>query len=285
MRAAFALLAALTGCSQILGLDDTTFELRDAAADAPSSCDGAPRCTGSSGRSVCGQLYGTGDTAGQLVRVAEPTGETCVSLSSADGPCAYAVYGQSLASYYAGNMVDQIVGEIDDCGRYVVPDLDVTMSDVAIVFTGPDIVQSVTLKLDREMVAGTDSGVDAPLVGAIIPATWANQVDANNPPTIDAGYLVTYVNMGGAPIPMQELRINGGAVADPPTVPWGAYFLGDGAYGGVDPAATSTGTSGSALVVPGASSFMLGGFRTGRNCTAVPLQPHANAFIHLAMSC
>jgi hypothetical protein len=134
-------------------------------------------------------------------------------------------------------------------------------------------------------MAGEDRNVTVPLVGSSTPAAWAMQVDSTNPPTLTGGYLVTYVNSSGAPIPMQELRVNGGAVGDPPTVPWGAYFSGAGAYGPIDGAATSTGASGSALVVPGGSTFMLGGFRTGKNCTPVSAQPHPTAFLHVALSC
>lgn len=285
MRVALAAATLLTGCSQILGLEGTTFEHRDAMADAPSNCDGTPRCTASNGRSVCGQLYGTGESAGTLVRDAAPTGETCASLSSTTGPCAYNVYAQSLADYHADNAVSRIIGEIDDCGRYFVSDLDLSIEDVAVVFTGTDIIESVSLKLDRPMAAGVDTGVDAHLVVMNVPMTWAMQIDGANPPTIPAGYLVTYVNMLGEPIPTQELRVNGGTVGDPPTVPWGAYFSGDNRYQAVDSAATSTGASGSAIVVPAASSFMLGGFRTGKNCTPVTLEPHPDAFIHLALSC
>jgi len=285
VRAIAGAALVLAGCSQLLGLEDTKFEQRDAMIDAPSTCDGAPRCMGTTGRSVCGQLYGTGAQAGQLLRVAAPTGETCASSSSTEGPCAYTVYAQSVADYHAGTTASRIAGEIDDCGRYFVSDLATADTNIAVVFTGTDIVESVTLKLDRENAVGVDTGVDAPLVAMTLPMQWATQIDAANPPTISAGYLVTYVNALSQPIPMQELRVNGGMVGDPPTLPWGAYFSGDGAYNTLDPAAMSTGVSGSALVVPSATMFMLGGFRTGRNCTPVSVTPHPNAFIHLALDC
>lgn len=284
-RSLLAVATLLGGCSQILGLEDTSFEHRDATVDAPSACDGAPRCTSTTGRSVCGQVYGTGASAGQLVRVAAPTGETCANLSSTEGPCGYQVYGQALASYYAGGAVDRIVGEIDDCGRFVVPDLETTIDDIAIVFTGTDIIESTTLVIDREMAVGTDRGVVAPLVGMLLPAQWAMEVNATNPPTLDSGYLVTYINPSGLPIAMQELRVNGGAVADPPTSPWGAYFSGDAPYGMIDPTASTTSASGSALVSPATGSFMLGGFRPGKNCTPVTVEPKLNAFVHVALSC
>jgi len=279
------LLFALTGCSQMLGLEDTKFEQRDAMVDAPSSCDGAPRCTSTTGRSVCGQLYGGGSTAGQLVRAPDPTGETCTASGSMTGPCAFTVYAQPLASYYANSTTDRTAGEIDDCGRFVVPDLMTSITDVAVVFTGTDIVESVTLVLEREMTAGDDRGIDAPLIPATVLADWPTQISAATPPSLSGGYLVTYVDANGAPIAMQELRINGGAVSDPPTAPWGAYFGGTAPYGMIDNAATTTSASGSALVVPAGTGFMLGGFRTGRNCPPVSVEPHPNAFIHLALSC
>jgi hypothetical protein len=284
-RSALGLVSVLAGCSQLLGLDDTKFEQRDAMTDAPSVCDGAPRCTNTTGRSVCGQLFGTGTSAGQIVRAAAATGETCTTLGSSEGPCANQVYAQPLASYYAGTSADRITGELDDCGRFVVPDLDTTVENVAIVFNGPNIVESTTLVLKRPMAAGDDRGIAAPLVGTSLPAEWATQIGGANPPTIDLAYLVTYINPSGVPIATQELRINGGVVADPPTVPWGAYFSGDSAYGSIDPAANATTTSGSAIVVPASGSFMLGGFRPGKNCTPVTVEPKQNAFIHLALSC
>lgn len=285
MKAALLALSTLAGCSQILGLEDTKFEGRDGAVDAPSVCDASPRCISSTDRSVCGQLYGTGTAAGDLLRAAEPTGDTCANLNSTAGPCAYTVSAQSLVDYYAENGVTRIAGEIDDCGRFVVADVDRTAQDVAVVFSGTDIVESVTLVLDRDSTVGEDRNVVAPIVQISTANSWAMQVDTANPPTVTAGYLITYINPSGLPIAMQELRINGGAVGDPPTVPWGAYFTDDVPYGTIDPAATTTGASGSALVVPSSSPFMLGGFRPGKNCTAVPVEPHANAFIHVALSC
>jgi hypothetical protein len=272
------------GCSQILGLEDTKFEHRDAMIDAPSNCDGAPRCTSSTGRSVCGQLYGAGASAGLLLRADSPTGETCATLASTTGPCAYAVYAQPLAGYYAGTTDDHIMGELDDCGRFVVPDLDSSAADVAVVFSGGEIVESVTLVLGREAMAGIDV-VKAPLIPTAALTDWAMQIDPASPPTLSGGYLVTYVNALGESISMQELRVNGGAVGDPPTTPWGAYFTGTGAYGTIDGAATTTSASGSALVVPATSMFNLGGFRPGKNCAPAAVQPHPNAFIHLALSC
>lgn len=285
MRSLAALILLLAGCSQILGLEDTKYEQRDAMIDAPSSCDGAPRCTSSTGRSVCGQIYGADALAGQFVRADAPTGDSCATLNSTTGPCAYQVYAQPLASYYANMTADRIAGELDDCGRFVVPDVDMAASKVAVVFTGTDIVESTTLVLDRPALMGVDESVKAPLIPMSALTDWATQVDPVTPPTLSGGYLVTYINALGDPIPTQELRINGGAVGDPPTTPWGAYFSGPAPYGTIDAAATTTSPSGSALVVPAATMFNLGGFRPGKNCTPAMLVPHANAFIHLALSC
>lgn len=285
MNRAIPLVGLLAGCSQILGLEDTKFEQRDAMVDAPSNCDGAPRCTSSTGRSVCGQVYGAGASAGMLLRAESATGETCATLGSTEGPCAYTVYGQALASYYAGTTSDRIVGELDDCGRFFVSDLDIAVSDLAVVFSGTDIVESVTLVLDREAMAGVDDDVKAPLIPTTVLTEWPMQIDAANPPTISGGYLVTYIDALGGPISTQALRVNGGEVGDPPTTPWGAYFTGTSAYGTIDPAASTTSASGSALIVPATAPFNLGGFRTGKNCTPATVTPHPNAFIHLAMSC
>jgi hypothetical protein len=92
--------------------------------DAPSVCDGAPACAAGTGRSVCGYLVQTGAMAGTPLRVASPTGQSCATLGSTEGPCALSIFGQPMTSYFAGNTADQIVGELDDCGRYVIRDID-----------------------------------------------------------------------------------------------------------------------------------------------------------------
>ncbi len=69
----FALVPLLASCTQILGLDNTVLDAQP--IDAPSVCDGAPACTSVNGRSVCGQLFATGTSAGLPLRDAPGRGE------------------------------------------------------------------------------------------------------------------------------------------------------------------------------------------------------------------
>jgi len=279
-------LLPLVGCSQILGLDDTRFEQHDAHVDAPSSCDGAPRCISTTGRSVCGQLFRTGDAGGQPMRVAAPTGMRCAELGSTEGPCALSIFGQAKTSYFTAVGTDRVAGEIDDCGRFVIPDLDASVADVAVVAKGgTDYIESAALLLGRMTTAGgTDKGLDLPIVSAVTEMGWATQLDPGTSPDVIGGYLVTYVNSSGIAISGEELRVNGGAVNKPPALPWGAYFSGAMPFGTIGPTLTTTQDSGTAAVVP-SGSFMLGGFRQGRTCTQVPLQPVSGAVIHVTLSC
>lgn len=285
MRHCFLLLP-LVGCSQILGLENTQFDQHDARVDAPSNCDGAPRCISTTGRSVCGQLYLTGDAGGQPMRVAAPTGMTCAGLGSSDGPCALSIFGQAKTSYFTAVGTDRIAGEIDDCGRFVIPDLDAAAADVAVVAKGgTEFIESAGLLLGRMTTpGGSDKGLELPIVSAATEMAWATQLDPGTTPDVIGGYLVTYVNASAIAISGEELRVNGGAVNKPPAVPWGAYFSGAKPFGTIDPTLTTTQDSGTAAVVP-SGSFMLGGFRQGRTCTQVPLQPVSGAIIHVTLSC
>lgn len=285
MTRVVGLLVALTGCAQVLGLEGTSFDQRDADVDAPSICDGAPACNATTGRSVCGVLVQTGATGGLPLRVSSPTGQSCMMLGSTDGPCALAIVGQPMASYFANNAADQIAGELDDCGRFVVRDLPASADDVAVAVTGTAIEQSAVVLVDRPTGVGTDTNVRLPVVTAATSAAWGSQINSANPPDVTASYLVTYVSTTNAPIATNELRVNGGAVGDPPTLPWGVYFTGGLPYGTVDPALDKTQDNGTALVVPPAGSFQLGGFRTGKNCTPVTLQAVPNALVHIALRC
>lgn len=286
MRAiALAWLVAAAGCTRVLGLDDTTFEQRDATVDAPSSCDGAPRCTSSTGRSACGQLFGTGELAGQLLRVTSPTGETCANLSSSEGPCAYTIYGQTATSFYAGNAAERIAGEIDDCGRFVVLDIDASAADAAVVVTGTDAIDSAAVVIGRDTLVGADTGITAPVVTTATATAWGTQISSTDPPQVTGAVLVSYVDAAGQPLASEELRVDGGGVNAPPAVPWGVYFTGTQPYDSIDPTLTTTQVSGAALVVPAAGSFQLGGFRPGKNCTPVTLQPVGTALIHVTLSC
>jgi hypothetical protein len=282
VKYAFVLLAT-TGCAQLLGLDNTKFDQKDAPTDSASVCDGAPACRFTAGRrSVCGVMTETGVSAGAAMRVATPTGRLCSATLSTEGPCALTLYGQSKADYFAG-MSTQIAGAIDDCGRYVVPDLDPNQTDVAIVFSGTGFVTSTTLLLGRPTGGGTDLGVVAPIIRTDTATRWGTQLSSGNPPAVTGSYLVSYVT---SPFAATQLRVNGASVGKPPTAPWGAYFVGPQPFGDLDPALTETSETGSALVVPGTATFMLGGFHTGKTCIPpLTLQVINNVVISVRMSC
>jgi hypothetical protein len=268
-----------TGCKQVLGLDDTKFAFMDAAVDAPSVCDGAPACTSSTGRSVCGQLYQTGASGGQLLRVSAPTGAACTSTG---GPCAFTVYGQAATSFYAGTATDRVNGTIDDCGRFVVPDLPATAADVAVVFDATGFTTSASLVIGRMTSPGDDRGVPAFPVATTTLAGWGTETST----TVSYGYLVTQADAMGVPQATEEVWVNGGTVAGPPNPPWSAYFSGGQAFDTASTSATMTDASGTSLVVPAATgSFSLGGKRTGKTCTQVMVQPVAGALIHVNLSC
>jgi hypothetical protein len=269
-----------SGCAQLLGLDDTKFLYKDASVDAPNACDGAPACVSMTGRSVCGQLFGTGAQAGELLRVAAPTGTACAA-GSTDGPCALSVYGQSEASFFAGTSTDRIAGTIDDCGRFVVPDLDPTAPDVAVVFNGPNFVTTASLVLGRMTTQGVDKDVPAFAAVTTTLTDWGTQLST----TVSDGYLVTEADTSG-PLATEEVWVGGGPVSGPPNPPWSAYFTGGKAFGTLDPNVKMTDASGSSLVVPAASgSFMLGGKRMGHTCMQVSVEPVAGALIHITLSC
>jgi hypothetical protein len=284
------LLLPLAGCAQILGLEDTEFNQKDGAVDAPSNCDGAPRCTATTGRSACGQLFETGTNGGTPMRVASPTGMTCSELGSSTGPCALSIQGQAKASFFSGAGTDVIAGEIDDCGRFVIPDLDASVADIAVVAKGgTDFVDSAVLLLGRSNGMGIDTKLVLPVVSAATETAWGTQLIASNPPSLTGGYLVSYVDANGAPLTGFEIRVNtgggSGPVGQPPATPWGAYFSADIPFGTFDSALTNTQTSGTAAVVPATGTFMLGGQKTGRTCTQVSLQAVPTAIIHVVMRC
>jgi hypothetical protein len=284
------LLVPLAGCAQILGLDNTEFNQKDAMVDAPSSCDGAPRCTSTTGRSVCGQLFGTGTTAGTPLRVASPTGMLCSDLGSNEGPCALSIQGQSKTTFFAGTGADVIAGELDDCGRFVIPDLDSAMADVAVVAKGgTDFVDSGALVIGRPTMTGTDTNVALPVVSTATDTAWGTQLASANPPTVEGGYLISYVDANGAPVTGLEIRINtgggSGPVGKPPAIPWGAYFSGASGFGTFDSAATTTQATGTAALHPSSGTFMLGGQKTGRTCSQVSLQAVSTAVLHVIVRC
>jgi hypothetical protein len=272
-------LLALTGCAQLFGLEETTFDQRDAPTDAPSVCDFAPACTSSVGRSVCGQLFGVGATAGVPLRVASPTGEACVS-GNTEGPCALAVQGMTKAELFAGGP-DRVAGTIDDCGRYVVPDLDLAEPDVAVLFTGTDFRASASLVLGRPAQAGQDRDVAAFAVSIAATDAWASQLQLASDQT-STGYLVEYT-MAGMPLAGEKVAVDNGSpfTGEVGTVPWAAYFAGDQRFGTLDRFLEATEQTGTALAVLDTGIFSLDGFRQGRRCRILDLQQVAGTLIYV----
>ena len=273
-------LAVSSGCAQLLGLDDTKFDQKDAAIDAPEICDGAPACNSGTGRSVCGQIYGLGATAGIPLRTAQPTGMFCVAIGIKSGPCAVAVTGMSLASLFDGTGAGHVDGTVDDCGRFVIPDLDAGLADVAVVLSGIDVRQTASLVIGRETVSGADKDVEAFAMTDAVAAEWATQLVGSGPaPDLSAGYLIRFTSTG-AQMPISVARDGSSALTNSPmTPPWAVYF-GATPFGTIDPTATATQASGTAFAVPGAGTFSLQGVRVGRRCSVpVSLQQLANTLI------
>jgi hypothetical protein len=269
------------GCAQLLGLDSTRFEPLDAATDAPSLCDPVPlTCTFTSGRSVCGQIYETGDRAGASLRTTSPTGEMCQPGSS-DGPCGLAVAALPLTSYFAGTTTGRLTGVIDDCGRYVVNDLDPTAKDVAIVVEGPGYRRTAALLLGRLTGPGTDERVEAFAVTDATVTGWAAQL--GGAPDLSSAYLIRYRSVAGAPLAGEQVAKDGGSPFSNAvgTVPWARYFAGNAAFSSIDPAATATLETGTALAVLGGGTFSVDGFRPGRRCRVLSLEQVANTLIYV----
>jgi hypothetical protein len=250
--AAIALTA--TGCAQVLGIHNT----HEPPTDAASLCDDPPdTCVSMTGRTACGQLYTTGAGAGRF-HVDKPTGAPC--NGSTDGPCALAVAGQTLDAFQVGT-AGRIAGTLDDCGRFVVPDLDPTAPDVAIIVTGAGFAEAATLVLSRPNGPGVDTAIKAYTVTTATSSAWSTQLSGAD---VSAGFVVAYES-GAMLLDMEEVRVDGAMVMGPPTPPWAAYFS-DATLETLDPTATETGTSGSAFVVPTATSMTIGGKRMGATC-------------------
>jgi hypothetical protein len=269
MKRALALVG-VAGCSSILGLDNTHFEFKDAMVDAPAICDGAPpRCTSTTGRTVCGQVIGTGSGAGQPLRATAPTGAQCPATATLDGPCARAVFAAPMTDYFARNGANQVTGTLDDCGRFVVQDVPVAVTDLAIVLhSGPD-AETATLALGLPGSAGTTTSLAMYSVTTATAMKWAVEAGGAGGPPIVGGYIVEY---GGATLPT-AIRVAGMPVGAPPTTPWGVYFAGAAAFGDVDLTLTTTAPNSSALVMPAhGSTFQLGAGRMGKTCNQDGLQ-------------
>jgi hypothetical protein len=285
VRAAIAATAMLlAGCAQLLGLDNTSLAESDAAGDASTVCSGAPLCTSAAGRSVCGQLFQTGATAGSAFTVANPTGAVCAA-DNLEGPCALQVAGNSKVNFFNGDATADVIGQIDDCGRFAVIDLDPTATDVAVKFT--DAMASfritATLVLGRLLEVGEDRDVPAYAVLTQTATDWATQLNPDTPPDLTTGYLVKYTNSSGVALSGEAVAVDSGsALTNPPgTIPWAGYFAGATEFGMLDVAATVTALSGTALTVLPAGPFSLEGFRQGRRCVIPDLRSVSNTLIHV----
>lgn len=275
----------LAGCAQLLGLDKTSLEQPDGNLDAASVCDGAPLCTaGTTGRSVCGQLFETGANAGQPFRIAEPTGAACGV--SVDGPCALQVAGNTMEAFFNNDATADVPGQIDDCGRFAVPDLD-PLVPVAVKFTDPANtfrISATLVVLGRPAEPGAeDRDVPAYAVLATTVADWSTSLDAMTPPDLSSAYLVKYTSSDGLALAGEAVAVdNGSALVNPPgTIPWAGYFAGSVPFGTLDTAATVTAASGTAITVMPAGPFSLEGFRQGRRCKIENLRSVSNTLIHV----
>lgn len=285
MKSALLVLVTLSGCAKILGLDDTTF-----ASDAtigPTACEGTPQCTSSTGRSACGQLFGTGADGGQPLRVAEPTGMLCSSVTS-DGPCAFTVNASPVADFFAGGATPT-AGSIDDCGRFVVPDIDPAIADIALSFSAPSgFAQSATLVFARDAGVGVDTGIDAYVVSDATIQTWTTAMTTGTPPDLSSGYLVRYTAAAQMPVAGEQVAKDSSSplMNAPGTVPWAAYFAVSAPFGLLDPSISATAAHGTAYANLGTGTFSLEGFRLGARCAVGGLQQIANTFIFvIAKNC
>ncbi len=266
-----ALLAGLSGCASILGLDNTQLGYKDAPSDSPAACDGLPAtCTTSTtGRTLCGQLYGTDGLP--LARV----GAAGAPCTGSDGPCGFTVGAVPLAGFFAGT-ASPAAGTIDDCGRFAFPDLDASLTDVAVVFTAVALehVSSARIVTGRMATAGVDTAIDGLAIDATTVTRWSTDLGTD----VSSAYLVKYTT-GGAPLAGVRAEHDGGAqFGAPPTVPFAAYFT--TGFGSFDSAATMTGASGTALTGFN-GNVSLEGLRTGhQRCKqAVSLVPKTIVYV------
>jgi hypothetical protein len=258
---------ALTGC--------------DAGVDAPDICDTpAIACTASTGRTVCGQL--TIASTGEPYRVASPRGVPC---SGTEGPCGLTIFGQPLATYFQGSTTNRIMGQTDDCGHYVIPDVDSGAMDIAVIATGANIRTSGRLVFDA--TATTVDRVTTPIVLVDTVTAWAGQLGVAES-AIAQGYLVRYLDGVGAPVAMEEVRVAGAAVGapgTPPTPPWAAYVSssGTGPFETLDKALTATTALGTVLIAAPSGTFRIGGFHVGKQCGRDGFQAVSNTFLTVVL--
>ncbi len=248
------------GCAQLLGLEDTTLDRRDAAPDAPSVCDTpAVSCDPSNGLTVCGDLR---TLTGELFTVKEPTGLACTTL---EGPCGLTVFAQPLSELFAGTPTGRVTAQVDDCGHYAVRD-QVNDRDVGISIQGADLHPVVRVVIhDPDDIVPVKRDIDATIVDGRKIGEWSTQLGV----PVDALkqlYLARYRMMGGADSVMAA-RVMGDVTMKPPNTPWAAYFPGKNDT--LDPALD---TGSETLISPGSGTFSVGGFRLGKTCQHVGLQ-------------
>lgn len=285
MRSLIAVTAfTLAGCAQLLGLDNTKLETPDVPDDAQGVCDvDPPTCVASTGRSVCGQLVLAGTDAGPL-RVATPTGAVC-DAANTEGPCALAVTAVPTQSLFDGNSTGEVIGQIDDCGRFVVVDFDATVVDVAIKLAdaGALYQPSARLLINRSTAVGeADRGIEAVVVLKTTTMEWATQLSIA-PEDTSTGYLVRYTSSTGTPLLNEAVAVDAGSplTSLPPAIPWAGYFGGTAAFGALTPGAMATAESGTAFAGMPAGPFSLEGFRQGRRCVRPGLKTVGNVLIHV----
>jgi hypothetical protein len=215
------------------------------------------------------------------MRVAAPTGEPCAA-GNLEGPCAFTVAGMAKASYFNGTRAGAVIGGIDDCGRFVVPDIAPTVIDVAVVFDTvlPGIKQAATIVAKREAMVGIDRDVEAFVVSEATVSGWETQLAAD----ASTGFLIRYRRMDGSPLAGEQVASNGSSsLTNPPgTVPWAAYFNGGGGFGTLDPTHTATDATGTAIGVLGGTSLSVEGFRTGIRCKVDGIQQMPNVLIFVS---
>ena len=200
---------------------------------------------------------------------------------NSDGPCGLAVAALPLASYFAGSVTGRLTGVIDDCGRYVVRDLDPAAADIAVVVEGAGYRRTAALLLGRPAGVGTDERVDAFAVADATVAGWAAQLGGT--PDLSEAYLIRYRSVSGTALAGEQVAMDGGSpfTNAAGTVPWARYFAGNAAFASIDPAAPATLETGTALAVFGAGTFSVDGFRPGRRCRVMGLQQVANTLIYV----
>lgn len=272
-------LLVTTGCAKLLGLDETKFDQRDAPSDSPSACDGvAAACVAATGRTICGQLRGTGATAGLPLRVAAPTGAAC-DAANTEGPCAFTASARTTADFFAGAPGVPAMGIVDDCGRFAIPDPGASGPDVAAIFTATGYQLAATLVLGRPATSGVDT-LDAFPVSTATATAWSMQIGAD----ASTGYLARYT-ADMLPLAGDQVAHDGSsALANPPgTLPWAGYFSDE--LGTLDRTLTATAAPGLAFALISATDpFELDGFRLGRRCRVMGLKQVPNALIYVVVT-